>query len=1377
MSKKVYAILACLLFFLCLSAQESDLEFSQNYTISNGLAHNGVTSILEDSRGYIWVGTFEGLNRYDGYEFKTFKNTLKNDVFVSNRIRSLKEDSNGNIWIGTDEGISIYDYNLEKFTNIYSNQLAKKGVKGPVVRDIIINKKEEIIFCATEKYGILVFNEDYTLKEEYSPTAFYRNGAVEFYKSLFIDDSTYLYATSVGLLSFNLKDLQFTKILSNEINNCLSVMRVDTTTFLITLEKGITILSYSKMDEGYDYQIIKRNLLPSKNFNSSGFDHHNNLWLGTLNNGAVRINDIKSLYSDSDIDYSVFKFGSKQLRISCFHRTSNNRFWIGSYDKGLFRFDLKKNPFKEFRGKSPFEFGVSDRHLIQISALDDQNVYLTKNQGGLALFNTNEGRFEPLPFTFDEKYESQISSVYVDSKKRTWMKVAKVGYFRLNPDEDKPQFIDTSSLPEFSQVESYKITEDKKGNIWLSTKVGVYKLSVDKEGLVTSIEALNDNPYFENFKITLARYIYADPEHDFIWVGTAEDGLFRVNIKDEPLLKNAKVKHLRMDKKKGGLPNNFVSAIIRTPDGNLWIGTEGAGICKVENSENEPLFIPYSEKDGLSNNVVKSINIDNAGNLWIATNIGLNKFYPKEKKFRKFGIEDGLPFEDFWYASSYLNNGNLVLAGLEGFSFFKPHSIKDAEALPVLHFGDFKIFNKTVLPQDTINKRVLFSKRLHNGQTLNLKYNENVFTVEALSLHFASPENHFLKYRLLPIDQNWLQTTSDQRMINYNGLQPGKYSLEVAASNSIGEWTKPKTLSIVISPPFWKTPLAYVIYALLTILILGTILFYIIKNQSLRYNIQLEQIEKDKVKEVNAAKLRFFANISHELKTPVNLISSPIKLLSERYKDNIDSQEKLNIVARQSKKIGRLIDQIHDFERVDANLMEMDYSRFYFNEFIETIVPDFHYLAYNSHKRLQVISDDSNIVVSADRDKLEKIFNNLLSNAFKYTGANDIITIKFISEDKDLLVSVTDTGRGIDDDDLPHIFERFYQSRKRESVHSTGSGIGLAFSKKLVEMHYGYLEAFSEIGVGTTITVRLPVVKKESTDDQAKKEKAIISAENEVASAETTIAKTEISKIQTSGDYSDNLIFYVEDVLDMRLYVSKVLTKFFKVKIFSNGRECLDAMEDQWPDLIISDIQMPVMNGLELCKRIKADIKTSHIPVILLTALNDIENQIQGIKDGADAYIKKPFDARQLVARTEALLDNKKRLRERFKIGTPLTKDNNLNIRNDNAFLEKLYHLMAQNLDNQNLDMDQFARQLYLNRTHFYQKVKALTDNTPFEMLKMYRLKKAAELLVEQPELSVNEVYTMTGFKSRTHFSKLFKEMYHTTPGKYTAQSKDSNSF
>ncbi|MDO6807362.1 two-component regulator propeller domain-containing protein [Zobellia galactanivorans] len=1367
MSKNIYSTFICLFFFLCALAQESQPRFSQNYTISNGLAHNGVTSILEDSRGFIWVGTYEGLNLFDGYEFKTFKNTVGHDLFVSNRIRSLQEDSKGNIWIGTDEGISVYDYTTQKFTNIYSNQLVKKAVKGPIVRDIVVNENLGIILCATEKYGVLIFNDDYSFKDEYSPTAFYRNGAAEFYGSAPIDDSTYLYATSVGLLSFDLKTHQFSRVLPEEIRYCQSLLRIDPSTFLVTLKSGVLMFSYGANGKGYDYSLLQDEILPEHNFNSSAFDLENHLWLGTLNSGAIRIDDINALRHGSQNQYAPFSFENKQLRMSCFESTKEHGFWVGSFDKGLYRFDLKKNPFKEFKGNSPYEFGVSDRHLINISPLDDHRVYLTKNRGGLALFNTERQKFDPLPFSFDPKYASRISSVYVDTKNRTWLKVAQEGYFLLKPGETEPQRIDTSTYPEFSQIDPYKITEDQNGNLWLGCKQGVFKITVGKEGKVLRIEALNDNPYFENSKITLARYVYADPLYQFIWVGTAEDGLFRVDTKDAPRLSKAKITHFRATKKKGGLPNNFVSAITRSPEGNLWIGTEGSGICKVENSESTPRFVPFSEKDGLSNNVVKSINIDELGNLWVATNIGLNKFYPKEKKFRKFGKQDGLPFEDFWYASARLKNGSLILAGLEGFSFFSPKSITDSEALPILRFGDFKIFNQTIRPNDTVGGRVLLNERLQNGQTLNLKYNENVFSVEALSLHFASPKNHFLKYRLLPVDQNWFETTSDQRLINYNGLQPGEYSLEVAASNSIGEWTRPKTLHLVISPPFWKTPWAYVLYALLTLLILGTVLFYIIKVQSLRYNIQLEQIEKDKVKEVNAAKLRFFANISHELKTPLNLIASPIKQLSERYRDNPDSQEKLHIVARQSKKISQLIDQIHDFERVDANLMEMDYSRFYFDEFLDHLVPDFHFLAYNSDKKLEIIAKNKNIVVSADRDKLEKVFNNLLSNAFKYTGENDVITITYESDDKDLIVSVTDTGRGIDDDDLPHIFERFYQSRKRENVHSTGSGIGLAFSKKMVEMHYGYLEATSEIGVGTTISVRLPVVKKESADDQATKEKAIITAENQVSKAETTIEKTEISKIKASGDYSGSLIFYVEDDLDMRLYVSKVLSKFFKVKTFTNGRECLDAMEDQWPDLVISDIQMPIMNGLELCKRIKADIKTSHIPVILLTALADIENQIQGIKDGADAYIKKPFDARQLVARTEALLENRKRLRERFEIGIALTKDNNVNNRNDNAFLEKLYHLMAENLDNQNLDMDQFARQLYLNRTHFYQKVKALTDKTPFELLKMYRLKKAAELLVHQPELSVNEVYTMTGFKSRTHFSKLFKEIYGVSPGKY----------
>ncbi|WP_158285107.1 hybrid sensor histidine kinase/response regulator transcription factor [Arenibacter aquaticus] len=1343
------------------------MEDVQNLSISEGLAHNGTTDILEDSRGFIWIGTYEGLNRYDGYTFETYKNTLDKNILASNRVRSIQEDSKGNIWIGTDEGISVYDYQYDNFFDVYSNQMATKALKGPVVRDITVNEELGLVICATEKYGLLAFNEDYELKEEYTPTAFYQNGAVEFYGSLQLDTYTYLYATSVGLLSLDLKEFVFTRLFSEKIDYCTSLLSLDASSFLVTLDAGAIIISQAKSANGYKYSVTGHTIFPELNFNSSILDQNKNLWLGTLTNGAIRIDDMDALGSNAIVDHTVFAYKDRQLRTSCFHLAKNSGFWLGSFDKGVYRFNLQESPFLEFAHDTPYNFGISNRHSIKLAPLDDYRFYVTRNNGGLVLFNTEKNGYDSLPFKMDPKLKSKISLVFVDSKKRTWLKVSGKGYFRVDPGSSEAILANAGRDSDLLDLEAYKITEDKSGNLWLGAKNGVFKINLDSKADIQNIESLNDNPFFKDFKLTLARYVYLDPLYDFLWIGTAEDGLFRVNIKGDPPLKDAEIEEFRAGKNSGDLPKNFVSAILRDNRGELWLGTEGAGICKVENSDATPRFIPFSEKDGLSNNVVKSINVDNQNNLWIATNIGLNKFYPDKQKFRIFGTEEGLPFEDFWYSSEHLGNGKLVLSGLEGFTFFDPTKIQESEKLPNLEFGDFKIYNRTVKPKDSVQGRVVLDKRLHNGQTLNLKYDENVFSVEATSLHYTSPENHFLKYRLIPIDQNWFQSTSDQRFINYNGLQPGNYTLEVSASNSIGEWTEPMKIRISIHPPFWKTPLAYVLYILLALLIVGIVLFYILKVQSLHHNIQLEQIEKDKVKEINAAKLRFFANISHELKTPLNLISAPIKELSSRLLNDPDSREKLGIVERQSKKIGQLIDQIHDFEKVDANLMEMEFSRFYFNEFLDQILVDFQYLAYNSEKKLTVVPPDNNIVVSADRDKLEKIFNNLLSNAFKYTAIYDNITIAYQCEDKDLIVSVTDTGRGIDADDLPHIFERYYQSKKIENVHSSGSGIGLAFSKKLVEMHYGYLEVTSKMGVGTTMQVRLPIVKKESLQDQASKENAIINAENAVAHSEATVLKTEISTIKTSGEHSESLIFYAEDDIDMRMYVSKVLSKFFKVKTFSNGKECLDAMDDQWPDLLISDIQMPLMNGLDLCKRIKADVKTSHIPVILLTALADIENQIQGIKDGADAYIKKPFDARQLVARTEALLTNKQRLRERFEIGIPLTKDNNINSRNDNAFLEKLYHLMAENLDNQNLDMDQFARKLYLNRTHFYQKVKALTNKTPFEMLKMYRLKRAAELLVQEPDVSVNDVYTMTGFKSRTHFSKLFKETYGVSPGKY----------
>ncbi|WP_435313854.1 hybrid sensor histidine kinase/response regulator transcription factor [Cellulophaga fucicola] len=1370
MVKKVnIAILLSLFFFYVSSAQEKRLHYSQKLTISEGLAHNGITSILEDSRGFLWLGTYEGLNKYNGYEFKVYKNTLEQNILTSNRVRTINEDIKGNIWIGTDEGISIYDYEKETFYKIYSNKELKKGKYGPVVRNILINKKHKLIFCATEGNGILIFKDDYTFANQFFLPGTAEDKETIFFNAVAIDDDNYLFSTSKGLILYNVVNSKFKRVLSKQINFTNAVLKVDEKTIIASANTGILVVSFKKEEDKITFKFKEKKLLENQ-FNSLSKDKLGNLWLGTLTNGLIRVENAEEFIQNKKGITSSFYFEKGLMRVSAIAAATSTGCWVATFNEGIYKFDVEENPFKRYNTELNYDYGLFSNNISSISPLDKNRAFITASRGGVGLFNTETERFEPLPFSIPEEYQRKVAGFFVDSRKNAWIQITNVGLFTVKKGTTKLKKVVVNSSLEQDFIRPRKITEDKDGNIWMVFVDEIFKINIDSNGDITKIESLYNNPFFKKNKPTLSRVVYVDPLYNYIWLGTDLDGLYRINNSSKHL-KDAEVKQFVNIKNDSlSLSSNFVTSLVRLPNDELWLGTEGGGICNVkESSSKNPKFIPYTEKQGLSNNVVKSIQGDEFNNLWISTNIGLNKFDTAHKSFRNFSKSDGLPFEDFWYASNQLDNGKFIFSGLDGFCYFNPKSISTEEKLPKLQFDDFKIFNKIIVSGDTINNRVLLNKRINDIAKLQLKHNENVFSLEVASLHFSNTRNHNIKYRLLPVNKEWIEVPSNQKTIYYNGLQPGEYKLEVMASNSLNEWTPVKTLHIEILPPYWKTIWAYLLYLVLVVCLVYVVVRIILKIQSLNHKVEIEKIEKRNVNEVNEAKLRFFANISHEIKTPLTLISRPLEVLSDRFKHNEDANEKLNLITRQSKKIQQLIEQVLDFRRADANLLKMNYSRFSFDAFVKDLIIDFNFLAENDAKRLVVEKGNCSITVAADKDKLEKIFNNLLNNAFKYTSSNDVITIGYKSVDKDLIVTVKDTGRGIDSVDLEHIFERFYQSQKEDNAHISGSGIGLAFSKRLVEMHYGFIKADSEVGTGTEITVRLPIVKNNLPTDKEVPEDLDLPKEKEVTVNNKLIQENSPATIVATGDFSDSLIFYAEDNLEMRNFVSKLLSKFFKVKTFRNGKECLDAMEDEWPDIVISDVQMPEMNGLDLCLRIKSDLKTSHIPVILLTALSNIEDHLQGIRDGADAYIKKPFNVQRLITNTEALLSTRKQLRERYQIGIPLTKENNKNNRNDNAFLEKLYSLIEENLDNQEFDLNSLAKELYLNRTHFYQKVKVLTNQTPFELLKIYRLKKAAELL-SQKGLAVNEVYIMTGFKSRTHFAKIFKERYNVSPGKYATE-------
>ncbi|WP_179950074.1 hybrid sensor histidine kinase/response regulator transcription factor [Lutibacter citreus] len=1353
-------------FVLCCSNLMAQDNIFQNYkklSISDGLSHNGVTSIMEDSKGFLWFGSFSGINRYDGYKLLTFKNTTKKEILNSNRVRSLAEDTNGNIWIGTERGISIYKSETHKFVKL------KKIVKGSllesyrqrIVKKILICKEEKLILCVSENKGIQIFTDDYKFLGEYKVKGDIDRFGIIISDAIKLKESHVLLASNIGLIDFNLKTRKFKHHLKKEINSCTDIVLLDDKNLIVTLNRGVCLVNYDQFEKLLSLK-KQQSYLNNYKFIGASLDKFGSLWLGTQRAGVRYIKETKSLFEGGEFKIQAFKDNTNLLRSSNLFCSSKNSCWYATFNSGVYKFNTKENAFVSFN------LGEHESKVYNVQQVDDSKITVSRGLKGVVTYDLKKIKQENLPSSLIEGADF----VFPDSKGDFWINDDEKGFFRITKGATKREKIQIYNSRKSSGIIKLRtIVEEENGNeryIWVGSMTNIYRIRLDSNDEITKIESLHKNFSLKNTRITGVRCIYPDPIYNFIWVGTDHKGLFRVKNQKNTGIENLIIEQYTPNNKHDfALPSVFVSSILRLPNNELWIGTEGGGICKVEDSQSNPKFIPFSEENGLSNNVVKSVLSDNESNLWAATNVGLNKINTKTLKITKYGKSDGLPFLDFYYGAKKMKNGDLVFTGERGMFYFNPKNILDKEEVPRIEFESLKIFDKTVNVNDTINNRVLLKKSLSQLNEINLKYNENVFSLDLISLHYSNPENHLIKYKLHPINKSWVEVPSNQNTITYSGLQPGNYVLNVSASNSLGEWGEPRNIKIVIHPPIWKTPWAYALYFIFIVFLVYAINRIILKIHLLNHKIEIEQLEKDKVHEVNEAKLRFFANISHEIKTPLTLIANPINNLYERYKGNPDLGEKLSMVSRQSKKIQELIEQVQDFRRSDANMLKMSYSRFEFNAFINEVVNDFMFAAYSDKKDLKLLGEETPIIVSADKNKLEKIFNNLLNNAFKYTSESDQIKVVYRSDDKNLIISFEDTGRGIDKVDVEHVFERFYQSHLQDEKHIGGSGIGLAFSKRLVEMHYGYINVESELGKGSKFIVKLPIVKEHKPEDIVLKNEIVLPKEKEI-SVKNIQNNEEWSKIEATGDFADSLIFYAEDNDEMRNYITRFLSQYFKVKSFRNGKECLDAFDDEWPDLVISDVQMPELNGLDLCIQIKSDLKTSHIPIVLLTALTNLTDHLQGIRDGADAYIEKPFNLEQLITTIEALLNNRKQLRERFQIGIPLTRDNK-NSRNDNAFLEKFYSIIDDNLDNQNFDLKNLASDLCLSKSAFYQKVNTLTNQTPFELIINYRLKRASEFLAQE-KLSVTQVFLMTGFKSRTHFSTKFKEKYKVSPSKYANQ-------
>ncbi|MBB6463146.1 hybrid sensor histidine kinase/response regulator transcription factor [Flammeovirga kamogawensis] len=1356
-------------------AQNNTSQFTPltKYGMNEGISHYGVTTLLEDHNGFIWLGTYNGLDKFNGYDFTSFRNNDYERILTSNKIRALYQDDQKNIWIGTENGLNIYLYDQQKFKVIEANTLGIKNDKPFIIAKIL--SIQDYIVCITEYEGILLFNKKtYQLERSHYVEAIEKS--FQFVSdAITLDNEILLVSTTKGLLAYNIKEDRHRFVLTESIGASRGLAIDCDNNIYIVDYNGINHVTTQKNGEHYSFN-FQKTIFPTTRFLNIEASSDGSLWCGMLSRGCALIRDPAKLPNNIKFSEITPEHYLDIGRVSDFLPNDDkfNKVWISSFSDGLLVFDKNASAFKysdlntaELRGQN------FTNKILEGCVWDKDHVLLCSYLRGLVYFNTTTGEIDPLPKEFNSSpVNLNNAAVVKDNKGGKWLRFTKgKGKWYYQPANETKKWIQVSKNgrpnKHFSKLN--KVVVDKYGYYWLAAKIGLFRILMSEQGVVEYIEKLDSNPNVNLSDANNIKTLHIDSASNNVWVGTNLNGLLLIENDPSLSMNTMNIQQYNYDAEKdenSEIPSNHVSNIIALPNNKLCIGLEGKGICIIDKVSNGKLeYRNYSEKDGLDNNVVKKIVFDGNNNLWITTDKGLNQFDITTNTFKTFASEDGVKAYAFENVGFKQSDNRIVFAAGNGICYFNPTKIKIEKPLPKFTFGEMVLFNQKVSVNDTINDRVLLDKPLNEQKGITLKYDENVFSIELLLLHYSNPSIFKVKYRLLPQDKEWIETTSETKNASFNGLPPGKYTLEAMASNSKDKWTAPIRLDIRIDPPLWKTPLAYILYILSIIGIVYIIIRFMLNHTHLKHELEIEHIERLRIDELNKTKERIFMNISHEFRTPITLIRGPIQMLLNMFKSNQDAFVHLDLIQRQSNKMLQLVNQVQDFQKAEQSVLKLKTANFDFTDLIMDIKKDFDHLAELQSKKLIIEGDANQLFITADRYKLEIVLNNLLNNAFKFTKEGDTIKIVYGHDENALFFKVEDTGIGVKAEELPYVFDRYYQT-ENSNTYSIGSGIGLAFSKRLVEMHFGKIGIDSTLNKGTTFTVTLPVKVNCTEQLNEVRIKDILEKESDEEKQKIMPNSLELPSYLMDESLKELNVFYVEDNEELRTFVYSVFKDYFNVTCFVNGQECLDKLEDEWPDLIISDILMPELNGLELCQKIKSDIRTSHIPVILLTSRSSVDDQVKGLEVGADFYISKPFDMKHLIATSQMLLKNRKQLRERFQIDFPIEVEKKSTSKDDAIFIEKFYELIEENLENEDIDMNVFAKGLYLNRTTFFQKVKAITNYTPYELLKIYRLKKAAELLVQE-NLPVADVCVRTGFKNRTHFSRMFKEYYGVSPSKY----------
>ncbi len=1294
--------------------------------IDDGLSQNSVTSLIQDSQGFMWFGTEHGLNRYDGYEFKKYSSRSDQGGLLGDQIWSIFEDSNEVMYIGTDQGLCIYDRSEDRFYPIDSvvNTIEKpiNGVVGRIYEDA-----ENNLWFGTWIDGIYRLDSTRSHLSHFSTFDDTRNTTYDYRIRSIVVVNNLLYASTWGhgLLQLNIVNGDY-----HYFNTSNSGLKTNGTSFLNEyIESGFLWLSTRRGIQKFD--------LEKQTFHEIG-----NPVLDTIRLGG-EITKIGDKIWTSGYGSGLYVYNPETMRVETYRYTeglsgslSSNLvintleddagcIWVATWAGGLNKYcpDLKK-----FKCCDELEL----TNIFGIEKYNDKVMVGTYGQG-VFWVDGEQSKKELIPGP---------NSYVLDLEKDAWgnVLVAYDGYGIGVYDPNTKSIIEAdyynNQLPTGS---IHVIRKGKNGTVWVGTH-GEGLFGFHQDSTVSTFDT-STSPALTN------DFVYAIEELSSgeLLVGTYGGGL-NVLSTDK-----SQIQQFQADVEPTSLPSNNIWDIYEAHDNTVWLATNQGLAQWIAGDE----FSVINEEDGVGSEWIYCILEDSLQNLWLSTNGGISVYNRKSGEIKNYSSTDGLQSNEF-DANAKLKDseGYLYFGGIKGVNRFRPRDIKSNRVAPKMVFTNLSINGERV----SIANGGPLTQNISQQPVVQLTHRDNIVSFDFAALHFLKPENNQFRYRLNGFNKEWINSGA-RNFATFTNLAPGSYTLEVLGANSDGVWaTNPATLAIEVLPPPWRSWWAYLIYSVIFVGFIALIIRSFVIRERLKAEIRFEHLELEKMQEIDQVKTRFFTNISHEFRTPLTLVLSPLTQLLNGEK-NKSKKRTLSIIQRNARRLLGLINELLDLSKLEAGKLKLNVAKSDVTYLLRMITASFSSLADHKGIEFKVELPPNETFVYFDKEQLEKVVVNLLSNAIKFTPNHEgAVNFKASVSDNSLTLKVENKGTTISESDQKKIFNRFYQAN--QNVDLAGTGVGLALVKELVDLHHGKIFLTSKEGL-TCFTVQLPVALSDYEKNEIRPDES--SMTNVAISAETQAIEALEERLEASAEEKP-VILIVEDNEDMRAYLDLELGNEYVVELAQDGSEGFEKASDFIPDLIVSDFMMPVMDGLAMLQKVKYNQQTSHIPVVMLTAKADFESRLSGIEKGADHYLTKPFEMSELKIRIKSLLDQRARVSEHYRLeflSGPTSTEKILSA--DEQFLKKLTQIIDQHLSESQFSVDKLANEMALSRVQLHRKLKATIGCSASEFVRQYRLKLAHRYLQAQKG-TVSEIAYEVGFNNLSYFAKCFKETYKVNP-------------